>query len=172
MKTVHELIVFADNFQIQIQDLKEESDFPESWNDALLTQLYVVGDSVLGLGTVRDLDVELTIEVNSDRMDDKEIYTDPDCSDYDHVVQCNIEVPSGELLISGCTESFDEASKITVPPGSYGLRIFWSNLDSTDDLGFEGDDHYKIEMWPNTYFEERIIKVWRQIAFQMNPQNN
>lgn len=171
MKIVHELIVFADNFQVQIQDQKEECDFPESWNDSLLTQLYVAGDRVLGIGTVRDLDVELTIEVNSDRMDDKDIYEDPDCSDYDHVVQCNIDFPSGELLISGSSE-IDEASKIIIPPGTYGLRIFWSNLDSTDELGFEGDDHYKIELWPNTYFEERILKMWRQIAFQINPQNN
>jgi hypothetical protein len=172
MKIVHELIVFADNFQVHLQDQKEEADFPESWNDLLLTQLYVAGERVLGIGTVRDLDVEMTIEVNSDRMDDKDIYTDPDCSDYDHVAQCNIDLPSGEILISGCTESFDEAHRISVPPGTYGVRMYWSNLDSTDDLGFEGDDHYKLEFWPNTYFEERIIKMWRHLAYQINSQNN
>lgn len=172
MKTVHELIVFADNFQFQVQDKKEDCDFPESWNDQLLTQLFVIGDRILGVGTVRDLDVEVTIEVYSEPMDEKMLITDPDCADYDHVAQCNIDIPSGELLVSGCTESFDQSNTIKLPAGQYGVRLYWSNLDSTDEIGFEGDDHYRIELWPDTYLEERIIKMWKNIAFQMNPQNN
>lgn len=171
-KTVHQVSVFADNFQFQLQDQVEDCDYPENWNDALLTQLYVCGNRIIGIGTVRDLDVDVTLEVYDEKMDDKELDVDPDVSDFDHVVQCNLEIPSGKLLITGCTSDYEEALKLTLPARQYGVRIFWSNLDSTDELGFEGEDKYLIQFWPDTYFEERIFRVWRNLAYQLNSQNN
>ena len=172
MKTVHELIVFADNFQFQLQDQSEEPEFPDEWSESLASQLFVSGDRVVGIGTVRDLDVEVTVIIHSDPMDENKIHSMPDCADFDHVVQTNIYLPSGRMVVTGCTESYDEVSKMELPPGAYGMRIFWSNLDSTDELGFEGDDHYKIELWPETFLEEQVIKAWRQLMYQGNPQNN
>lgn len=171
-KTVHQIEVFADNFQIQIQDQIEECEYPESWNDCLLTQLYVCGDRILGIGTVRDLDCELTLEIFHGAMDEKEQLTDPDLNDYDHAVQCTMDIPSGKLLITGCSSDYDECAKIELPKGTYGVRIFWSGLDTTDELGFEGDDRYTVQLYPDTHFEERILKPWRQLAYQLNPQNN
>lgn len=172
MKTVHEFLVFADNFQFQIQDQKEECEFPEEWNDRLLTQMYAAGERVIGICTVRDLDVEVSIVIHSDKMDEKDVHKIPDLTEYDHVAQCNLELPSGAFILTGCTEFYDDANKIRVEPGQYGVRIFWSNLDSIDELGFEGDDRYIIEMWPDTQFEPQVLKAWRQLAYQINPQNN
>lgn len=171
-KTVHQIELFADNFQIQIQEQVDDCDYPEDWNDSLLTQLYVAGVNILAIGTVRDLDVDLTVEIYQEAMDEKERLTDPDMEEYDHVVQCNINIPSGKLLITGCSTDYEETTKLNLKPGQYGARIFWSGLDSTDDMGFEGDDRYLIKLYPETYFEERILKAWRQLAYQLNPQNN
>jgi hypothetical protein len=171
-KTVHELIVFADNFQIHLQNQSPETEYPENWNDSLLTRLFACGPRVVGVGTVRDVDCELTLEIYAAKMDKKLQETDPEMTDYDHAAQCNIEIPSGKLLISGCATAYEDMTIIELPPGQYGVRIFWSNLDKTDDLGFEGDDHYLIQLWTDTQFDELILKFWRQLALQLTSANN
>ncbi|MBX9689399.1 MAG: hypothetical protein K2X27_22000 [Candidatus Obscuribacterales bacterium] len=171
-KITHSIMVFAENFQFQLQDQIEDCDYPEDWNDSLLSQLYVGGRGIVGIGTVRDLDIELTLEVYAAPMDEKDMNEDPEVGEFDHVVQCNIEVPSGKLLVTGSTTEYDDTYKLEIPAGQYGMRIFWSGLDTLDELGFEGDDKYLIQLYPETPFEERIIKTWRQLALQLNPQNN
>lgn len=171
-KTVHHITIFADNFQFMLQDLLEDCEFPEDWNDSLLTRLFSCGNKIIGIGTVRDLDCDLTLEVYADRMDERLQQQDPEMNQYDHVAQCNIEIPSGKLLVTGCTTNLEDCTKIEVIPGQYGVRIFWSNLSNTDALGFEGDDTYLVQLWPDTHFDEAILKFWRQLALQLNPQNN
>ena len=171
-KTVYQLNIFADNFQFQLQDQMEECQFPESWNDSLLGRLFACGKNVVGVSTVRDLDCEITVEVYAGKMDERMQLDDPDLAPYDHAVQCNIDIPSGRLLISGCTTPCDEMTRLEVPPGHYGVRIFWSNLEKTDALGFEGDDQYLVQLWPYTELDEVILKFWRQLALQINSQNN
>ena len=171
-KSVHHVSVFADNFQFQLQDQVEDCDYPEFWNDALLTQLFVFGQGIIGISTVRDQDVDVTLEIYDKPMDEKDLRTDPDLSEYDHAAQCNLELPSGKLLITGCTSDYEDALKLTLPARNYGVRLFWSNLDAIDELGFEGDDAYLIQLWPDTQFDERILKVWKNLAHQLNPDNN
>ncbi len=171
-KTVHQISVFADNFQFQLQDQVEDCDYPEHWNDALLMQLYVCGHKIVGIGTVRDQDIDLCLEVYDQKMPDEDLEKEPELADYDHAAQCNIEIPSGKLLITGCTSDYEDAIKLALPAKHYGVRMFWANLDSTDELGFEGDDRYLIQLWPDTFFEEGVIKLWRQLAYQFNAQNN
>lgn len=171
-KTVHNLHIFADNFQFQLQDQIEDCDYPEYWNDALLTQLFVSGNRIVGIGTVRDLDINVTLEIYAEPMDEKEIDEEPDLSNCDHAAQTNIELPSGKLLITGCTTDYEETIKIDLPARNYRLRIFWEQLDTIDELGFEGEDHYLIQLWPDTHFEELVLKEWRQLAFQAQAHNN
>lgn len=171
-RIVHKLELFADNFQFQVQDQIEECEYPEDWNDKLLSYLYACGERVVGIGTVRDLDVEITIEIYHAPMDEKDMEKEPELSQYDHAVQCNIEIPSGKLMIAGCTMDYDDAVKIEIPPGQYGVRIFWTDLDSTDELGFEGEDKYLLKLYPETYFEEGVLKSWRHLGIQLNAENN
>lgn len=167
-KTVHHVNVFADNFQFHLQDKVEECEFPETLNDNLLMRLFACGERVLVVGTVRDLDCEVTLEIYEEPMDEKMQEEEPDLYDFDHAGQGNLDIPSGKLLIHGCTMAHDDATTIEVKPGNYGVRIFWSNLDKTDTLGFEGDDQYLIQMWPDTHFDEVTLKFWRQLALQVH----
>lgn len=171
-KNVYEISVFADNFQFQIQDQVEDCEYPVFWNDALLTQLYICGHRIIGIGTVRDLDVDVVIEVYQDSLDEDEANALPELSDFDHAVQCNIELPSGKMLVTGCSTGYDETTKLELPARFYGVRIFWSGLERTDELGFEGDDRYLIQLFPDTNFQERVLKSWRQLGYQLNPDNN
>ncbi|MBY0357140.1 MAG: hypothetical protein K2W82_03990 [Candidatus Obscuribacterales bacterium] len=160
---VHQVTVFADNFQFHIQDATAEGEYPETLNDDLITSFLALGDKVVAIGTVRDLDVEVTIEIFDEPLDQEDIEEEPDTDGFDQVAQCNIDLPSGRFFVAGPVEDIEHAKKIEVKPGSYGMRIFWKDLHSVDTVGFEGDDSYRIMMWPDTEFEPRLIKMWKNL---------
>jgi hypothetical protein len=165
-QTEHKTItIFADNFQFHLQDRRSECDYPESWNEEIMNGLFVAGQNVVGIGTVRDLDVEVEIVTHSLPMDDNDKDKLPDLVDWDHAVQCSIEVPSGQLLLAGPTADIDHSPVLQLKPGRWGLRIFWANLEVIDEVGFEGEDKYKVELWPNTDLETLILKRWRSLAY-------
>lgn len=161
-----DIIVFADNFQFHLQDKRSDCDYPETWNEEIMNALFVAGSNVIGIGTVRDLDVEVSLDIMSTPMDNNDMDKLPeDIEDWDHAVQCTLDVPSGEMLIGGPTEDPEHAARVELAPGRYGVRIFWGNLENVDEVGFEGDDVYKIVMWPNTELETRILKRWRSLVY-------
>jgi hypothetical protein len=41
-------------------------------------------------------------------------------------------------------------------PSTYRVRIYSSNLNTVD--GDEGDDYYKVEVWPSVYKERIVLK--------------
>ena len=128
--------------------------------------LFVAGDNVIGVGTVRDLDVEVSLQIMSTPMDGRDIDRLPDDIDqWDHIAQSTLNLPSGKLLIAGLTEDIERAATVDLEPGRYGVRVFWSNLDVVDEMGFEGDDSYKVILWPGTELETRILKHWRSLVY-------
>lgn len=165
-EAIHRTVtVFADNFQFHLQDKKAECEYPESWNEEIMNALFVAGRGVVGIGTVRDLDVDVDVQVNDKPLEEREKENIPDLSQWDHAVQCTLELPSGELLITGPTAPPEEAAIFQLKPGNYGVRIFWSNLDEVEAIGFEGEDTYKIEMWPDTELDTRVLKRWRSLVY-------
>ncbi len=79
---------------------------------------------------------------------------------YDHVVEGGIDVVSGVLQIQDCPNSSVQL-ELKVNPGQYRVRVYSSNLASVQ--GDEGDDYYKIEIWP----EKKGIT--RKVLKQYNP---
>jgi hypothetical protein len=77
--------------------------------------------------------------------------------DYDHVVEGGIEIISGVIQILDCPTSNVEL-EVQVNPGSYRARIYSSNLASVD--GDEGDDFYKIEIWPDSNTARKVLKQY------------
>jgi hypothetical protein len=82
-----------------------------------------------------------------------------DLNAWDHVTQCSIEVPSGRIVIAGCTESFPDAARIDVPPGVYQARVSYGALDALSDDGLDGDDHYRVQLWPGPACPVCILKA-------------
>ena len=52
-----------------------------------------------------------------------------DTATFDHVVEGSIQVPSGWLVVMGCTDHQPDAARFAVAPGSVRLRVSRSNLD-------------------------------------------
>jgi hypothetical protein len=143
--------LFADYFQFYLQDESAEGDLSSSWTDETVAQLLALAPGTIGVGTVRDMEVPVDLELRDDSPSD-------DLNVWDHVNECSIEVPSGRIVVAGCTDYFPDATRVEVRPGTYRARICYGGLDTLSEDGLEGDDHYKIVLWPSPAEDMRVLK--------------
>lgn len=135
----YQLNLFADNFQFYLQDEDANGDLSDSWTPAAADNLLAIAPGIIGVGTVRNMTVPVTVEIRNDRPEERELW--------DKVNECAIEIPSGRLVIAGSTDYFPEAQRITVSPGKYTAQIYYGNLGSVSEDGYDGEDHYKVILW-------------------------
>lgn len=81
----------------------------------------------------------------------------------EHVVEADLDVPTGMASIVGCTQPPKSEDTLTVPPGRYRARV--SYIPSAPPAGSNPDvpgDHfsYQIDIWPAT--EPSALTVVRQ----------
>lgn len=149
------LEIFADYFQFYIQDENANGDLSEKWTDEAVEQLLAITDGTIGVGTVRNMDVPVTI---------KTFDTEPAfLTDVENVIgqinECNIEVNSGKIVIAGCTDYFPDAKRIELKNGIYRARIYYGNLDKLSEDGLDGEDFYEVHLWmTNKQENSKIIK--------------
>jgi hypothetical protein len=150
----YEFTVFADYFQFELID--DGVDFPaDQWNDQTIVDRVAVSQGVITIVTARDTSVPVVVEVH-------ELPKDQDADieatkQWDHIVECAIEIASGRLVILG-NEYYPDAPRIIVSPGIYQTRVYYGGLSTLSDDGREGDDIYKIVLWPGKYHEPKVIK--------------
>ena len=148
---VHHFTLFADYFQFYLQDEEAAGDLSDSWTPQATSDLLAVNVGVVGVGTVRNMDVSVALEVRDESPND-------DLASWDHVAQCGINLPSGRMVVAGCTDYFPDALRIPVEPGYYRVRIFYGNLDSLSEDGLDGEDHYRVVLWPGEPTEPIVVK--------------
>lgn len=140
--------LFADYYQFYLQDEDTNGDLSDSWNDQAVKDLLAIAPGTIGVGTVRNMDIPVEVEIRDSAPENK----------WDHVMECGIEIPSGKIVVAGCTDYFPEAARISVKPGNYRARIYYGDLDSLSEDGLDGNDHYKVVLWPGDDLEARVIK--------------
>jgi hypothetical protein len=149
------LELFADYFQFYIQDEKVDGDLSNKWTTETVEQLLATTDGTIGVGTVRNMDVPITI---------KTFETEPPfLMDNENAIgqinECDIEVSSGTIVIAGCTEYFRDAKRIKLKNGIYRARLYYGNLDKLSEDGLDGDDFYEIHLWKtDRNQDQKIIK--------------
>jgi hypothetical protein len=148
---MHRLILFADYFQFYLQDEAADGSLSDAWTDEAVAQLLAVAPGTIGVGTVRNMEVPVSLEVFASE-------PSTNLAAYDQVVECPLLVTSGKLVIAGCTEYFPEAVRISVEPGAYRVRVCFSGLDSLTEDGLEGDDQYHLQLWPAPLADVMVIK--------------
>lgn len=119
-----------------------------------MKQLLALAPGTIGVGTVRNMDVPVDVEV-------QDCGPTSDVDEWDHIMECGIEVPSGRLVIAGCTDYFPDAARLILAPGKYRARVHYGALDSISDDGLDGDDHYKVVLWPSEDQATSVIKQRR-----------
>jgi hypothetical protein len=147
----YELTLFADYHQFYIQDEKADGDLSDAWNDAAVERLLAVGPGTVGIGTVRNVKVPVTISV---------LEQEPalDADKFNHIVECSIAVESGTLVAAGCTDYFPDAVRIKLPAVSYRVRASFKGLDSVSRNGLAGNDHYHLQLWPAPMGPVQVLK--------------
>lgn len=130
----------ASYHQFYIQDEAADGNLSDAWTPDAVERLLALAPGVVGIGTARNTDVPVTIDV-LDREPEKEFDTS------DHIVECSISISSGIIVVAGCTDYFPDAARIRVQPGSYRVRVNFAGLGSVSDDGLEGSDRYHLQLW-------------------------
>jgi hypothetical protein len=149
--TTHRFNLFADYFQFYLQDETVNGDLSESWTDEAVCRLLAIAPGTIGIGTVRNMEVPVELEIRDSPPED-------DWDLWDQINECNIEIPSGRIVIAGCTDYFPDAARVQVLPGTYRARVYYGDLAFLSEDGLEGDDRYKIVLWPSPPGELLVLK--------------
>lgn len=144
--------IFADNFQINLQDFESKMDLP-LWNKEANENRFEISKSgnMITIGTARNMDVPVTVEIRNEAPPD-------DFDNWDHVNEGSLEVLSGYIWLFGWSDELDASPRIPVASGQYRVRIYYGNLDSLSKDGLEGDDHYKIVLWQAAQAPPQVLK--------------
>ncbi|MEM7165835.1 MAG: hypothetical protein AAF581_10245 [Planctomycetota bacterium] len=143
--------LFADYSQFYLQDEASDGDLSDSWTDDAVQQLLAVAPGVVGVGTARNCDVPVLVEVHATA-------PDLDADDWDHVTECGLSVTSERIVIAGCTDYFPDAARIPVQSGDYAVRVSYGGLASVSADGLDGADRYRVQLWPGPLTEPRVVK--------------
>ncbi len=146
----YSLEVFADYRQILLHDEKDDGDHSELWDDEVSKQMVVVSDGAVTMSTARDMDVPVEIVIT----DSEPSYI---AGEWDHIVKCGLKLSSGNLVVRGVSDYLPNAKKIAVAPGQYTVWLLYGGLNTIDDDGLEGEDHYKVVLLRSESITELAI---------------
>lgn len=138
-----QLNLFADYFQFYIQDDDESvGDLSNAWTTEATDSLMAVADRVIGVGTVRNMDVPVFIHIVDELPDLR-------AEDWDRLNKASIECQTGRFVIAGCTDYLPDARRIEVSPGTYDAIVGYKGLSSLSDNGLDGEDSYHLFLAPS-----------------------
>jgi hypothetical protein len=145
--------LLADYHQFYVQDELAEGNLGDSWTPEATERLLALAPGTIGVGTVRNMQVPVEIEVRNGAPDEQ-------LDGWDQVNECSIQVDSGRIVVAGCTDFFPNAARIVVRPGSYRVRVYYGKLNSLSPDGLEGEDHYRMVLWQRRFGPPFVLKQW------------
>lgn len=142
--------IFADYHQFYIQDENAPGDLT-TWDEATTERMFILAEGMVGIGTARNMTVPVTVALHP---------SEPprDDADWDRLAECSIDLPSGRFAIAGCTDYLPDAARVDLPPGVYRVRIAHGGLETLSEDGLEGEDRYRLQLWPAPAAPETILK--------------
>ena len=151
-----DLTLFADYFQIHLQDEQCESDLGEAWTEQACLDGLAVAHGIMGIGTAVNWGVAVEVALLASEPQD-------DSPAYDHVAEVSIQVPSGRLVVIGCTDYLPDEPRFEVQVGWNRIRASRSNLAAAiPAIQEEPVENVRLQVWPGSESDPRIIKRWTQ----------
>ncbi|MFB6958425.1 hypothetical protein ACFCYB_15670 [Streptomyces sp. NPDC056309] len=153
------LELFADYFQIHVQDDESEGDLSDVWTEQAVLDALGVTEDALAIGTAVNVTVAVSVHVLAERPGD-------DSGEFDHVVEAGLNLASGRLVVLGCTDYLPDAARFDMPAGWTRIRASRRNLaaavhaDIDSDEAPETTEQLRLQAWPAPYSEPHIIKRW------------
>lgn len=132
--------LYADCYQFHIQDASADAG-QLGWSDEALARQLAVAPGVIGIGTVLNDTVSVSMDF---------IKASPPLSleCWDHVVECSVSVQSGCILAAGWLGDSPDAVRVEVRPDIYRVRVNYSVLDPNSETGFKEQGRYLLQLWP------------------------
>ncbi|CAM5463404.1 hypothetical protein GCM10010329_32270 [Streptomyces spiroverticillatus] len=158
---VTELELFADYHQIHVQDEESEDDLGEAWTDRTVADGIAVADGLIGIGTAVNVTVAVEVHVLTEEPAD-------DIDAYDHVVEAGLDAPSGQLVVLGCSDYFDDAARFDVPEGWIRVRAARRNLAAAVAADIESGrspatmEQIRLQIWPAPHAAPRVLRRWER----------
>jgi len=143
--------IFADYHQFYLEDAEMFRYVPEDYTNEDLRRRIKTGNNVVIVQPERNMTVPVELEVLG-------LPPDDELESWQHVAEASLDLPSGKLRIEECTG--DVKDDLQLEPNSYRVRVYFSGLDTLSFDGLDGDDHYKIVMWPAAMDEIRVLKEY------------
>ncbi|WP_299623225.1 hypothetical protein [uncultured Tateyamaria sp.] len=146
--------LFPDYFQFHAFDAQSNGVDGAAWSETAVYARVALNAHGFAVSTARNMDVPVRLVVSD---------TPPtlDLALWDHVVEFSIEVPSGQLIVAGCTDDLADAEQISLERGCYAVRVLQANLATLSEDGLDGEDHYRVELWKG---HNTLLKVLKQYS--------
>jgi hypothetical protein len=141
--------IFADYRQFYLWDKQVCPDAPTDYTDDDIARRMKAAPNVVVIQPERNMEVPVELEV-------LEGPPDAEFDGWDHVAEASLDLPSGQLEIHESTGG--AIDQIVLEPGTYRVRAYFGALTDLSDDGLEGNDRYKIVMWPATFSPVRVLK--------------
>lgn len=154
MQEIHQFTIFADYFQFIVQDESSKDDFSSIWTQESHSLAIATGETAICPVTLRNVDVQVEIHVC-------DIEPTISLDDFDHAVETSVDIPSGTVVVMGCTDYFPEAPRFHIANGSY--RVFFG-MQGTNSIVTEwepANDKYIVYLWPGNSRPAKLLKHWK-----------
>ena len=148
----HSVEVFADYFQFYVWDGGANPKPPDEYAEQDLKNMAVTATNVFVVNPVRNMDVPVEVHIHE---------ADPGyaAADWDHIVEGHLDLPTGHLQV--CQVMGDTALDTRIARGSYHLRALYRGLDSLSEDGLDGEDVYRVVLWPGPARPLSVVKQWK-----------
>lgn len=165
MIEARKITLVPDYHQFYIHDSETGIDpNDDGWTRSEMADRIHVALCHVSVTTMSEEQVEVEILVQDDPPGDD------DFAAWDHVAEGSIDVPSGTLVVAGCTEDFETAARVDVGVGRYRARVYCGGFDTVDEYGYSGKDHYRILLYRAAPAPPRVLKRFDDPTFAPPPE--
>ena len=154
MKTLFEGMLFADYFQIVIEDAHNADGPSEAYDDAATGRRRIVTTPhALHVFTARNMDSPVRVLWWDTR-------PEVDLAPFDHAVEASFSAPSGKIAIMGLTDYRSNATHAAVAAGPLRALALSKALAMLSEDELDGDDSYEVHLWSEALSEAAVLKAW------------
>jgi len=135
--------VAAEFHQFYLMDDESQPPIPEAITDQDMAARVRVAPNIAVLHTLFEGVIPVTLQVTQAPPLD-------DSSNWDHVVEFSVDVPSGRVVVAGCVSYLPECPRMSVPAGSLRGRASFRTVPNSEQC--------RVNLWPGSMESTHVIK--------------